>query len=952
MVSAPPSERTLFSWLHPSHRAPLGKTLISLALLFAGALLITFLKLQNFLHAVGYLPLYILIEATATTIAIMVFVVGWHGSKRGLPTGVLLLACTYLGVAVLNVSHLMSHAGMPDFISPSGPQKANAFGLSSHFMAAAGLLVYAIRSWPAFPWPNVRYLLVGAVSSLLLFLHWLFLFHLELIPLTYIPGQGLTAFKIGCEGVIVVLNLITALLLLQRMRTAGHELETAGLLGAVCALAIGETFFSFYDDVDDLYMLLGHYFKIASYLYLYRAIFVTTIDRPYTQLQISQNKLKATLDAVPDLILEVDMNGCCYECHTSSPPLLASIADTSGIRALKDIMPPEAIEIGFDALREAHQHGHSKGKQLAMELPDGNHWFELSVSSKPVMPGRTPRYIVVARDITRRKQTELELQTLNAELEKRVLARTHALEQAKVLADSAYTARSAFLANMSHEIRTPINSILGMSHLASTVATDAKLRKYLDNIQASGEHLLAIIDDILNYSKISAGKFTLERTDFQLSELVSRMKSMFKEKALAKGLKLVFEVDAALPDRFYGDPVKLHQILINLIGNALKFTERGHITLRINRVRNEAEQYWLRFEVTDTGIGISEDNASKLFQPFQQGDARATRQYGGTGLGLTISKHLVEMMPAGKIGVTSLPGKGSTFWFEVSLEKCEPRAPAKKSRKPKSTPQLPLHGARILLVDNNVFNQQVATEMLEHAGAVVCLAQNGKEAVDLANKENFDCVLMDLQMPEMDGWEATRLILGNPRHTNLPIIALTANTSSEDRRLCLAAGMVDFLSKPFMPESFYETIAKHLVTQPQQLSMFDAPATAPSAAATSAQPDIDLSVLAELVGGHQEKVQEFVWMFWSLAIQDVGLMEAAAEHGNRETLQALAHHNRSPALMVGAYSLADLCARLETLSKSESGLEAARAIVKQMRPLLDRIQQHFQLQPENSKQHS
>ncbi|MBI1887925.1 MAG: response regulator [Nitrosomonadales bacterium] len=561
----------------------------------------------------------------------------------------------------------------------------------------------------------------------------------------------------------------------------------------------------------------------------------------------------------------------------------------------------------------------------------------LHTYKKPVFDeAGNPSYLIgVSIDITERKQAERQLRELNEHLEERVEQRTRELTEAKQQAESANQAKSEFLANMSHEIRTPMNSILGMANLAMNFKADRRNRDYLKKIHSSGEHLLGIIDDILDFSRLAAGKLKINTADFNLSRVLDNVKNLVAGKAAAKGLKLVFDIDADLNLGLCGDPLRLVQILVNYIDNAVKFTEKGKIIVRIKRIEEDATSCLMRFEVQDSGIGMSEAEKAKLFQPFQQVDTSSTRQYGGTGLGLAICRQLAGMMQDGGVGVESVPGQGSTFWFNVRFYKAgQPFCTENETGTDKQPAAI--SGARILLAENNLFNQQVATDFLENAGATVCVAQNGKEALDLLAHERFDCVLMDIQMPVLDGFEATRLIRANPALARIPVIAMTANASEEDRERCLAAGMDDFIGKPFKPDAFYAVIAKWLARQPQQMPASGAPATSVTKEAWAGDPEIiDFAVLAELVGGDKLKMREFVRKFLASARQDMTEVEAALERKDLATLGALGHHLKSPAGMAGAMGFSHLCQALE----HSADVEQARSIVSQLRLLLERIKE-------------
>ncbi|WP_434514960.1 response regulator [Dechloromonas sp. ARDL1] len=420
-----------------------------------------------------------------------------------------------------------------------------------------------------------------------------------------------------------------------------------------------------------------------------------------------------------------------------------------------------------------------------------------------------------ARDITERKQVEQELASHRENLEDLVRDRTQALSVAKEVAEAANRAKSAFLANMSHEIRTPLNAITGMAYLMRREGVSDKQRERLEKIDGASRHLLDMIHDVLSLSQIEAGRLQLELKPVDPPAICADAISVLAEEARRKGLELRCEC-AVFPGRLRGDPTRLRQALLNYLGNALKFTERGTVTLRCRAMDSDELGVMVLFEVIDSGAGLTPEVAASLFQPFQQGDSSITRVHGGSGLGLVITRRLARLM-GGDAGCDSTPGVGSRFWFSVRLAQGddETARAVETADSDSAATLLRRHfaGYSVLLVEDNWVNREVVVEMLAGALIAVDVAEDGAEALSRLREYRYDLVLMDVQMPTMDGIEATRQLRRIPGLEALPVIALTGNAFAEDRQACLEAGMSDYLAKPVSPELLFEKLLFWLTTR-------------------------------------------------------------------------------------------------------------------------------------------
>ncbi len=550
--------------------------------------------------------------------------------------------------------------------------------------------------------------------------------------------------------------------------------------------------------------------------------------------------------------------------------------------------------------------------------------------------GKVRRIIAIDSDITVRKQMEEDLLRANKIAENSLMKGNTALNdlmKVKEQLEESLHIKEQFLANMSHEIRTPMNAIIGFTGLILKTPLSPEQKQYTDAIKISGENLIVIINDILDFSKIQSGKITLEQIEFSLSQVVSTLTELMLPKSVEKKIKLSKTIDPKIPDKLVGDPTRLNQILLNLVGNSIKFTSKGEVKINVELLSETDELVDLQFSISDTGIGIPKNKLPSIFDSFTQATYDTTRKYGGTGLGLTIVKQLIELHK-GTINVNSEVNKGSIFSFKLTYKKATEQSSLKAQTEEKFD-HTPIKKLNILLVEDNTLNQLLAKKVLNDWGWEVEIAGDGLAAVDKVRHNDFELVLMDIQLPEMDGYQATQEIrkkLPYPK-SSIPIIAMTAHAISGEEEKCYNAGMDGYISKPFNPEKLYQKI----------ISVINAPASELNYGNNDNDGEInnimnkhtDLSYLKKLANGSDEFITQMLTLFIEQTPDNLTKMEKYVQEKNWDSLSKIAHKMKPSIMFVGLKEIEQDVKSVEEYASEGSHLEELPKMISHIKDICD-----------------
>ena len=871
----------------------------------------------------NFLTFHTLAELFAIVISFVMFAFAWSTRVFSKNNFLLFLACGYFWVGSLDLIHALVYKGVDIIVEGSGNLSVQ-FWIGTRYSEALLLLAASFiitkKQNGYFLFTFFGLIAIGLMA----------LIFSGNFPTGFVEGKGLTDFKIYSEYLIILILLLALISLLRQKKNLSTE-EKSFIAVSIVMTMFAEMAFTFYVSIYGISNLAGHIFKLFSYWFIFQAIVISNLKRPYSELREREERFRDFTDTASDWFYEMneslrftffsnqftefsgidaksligktrqetgldiknesvrqnieDMearrpfknfehsrkrsDGSIVHMSTSAIPVFNMDGSFKGYRGTGTniterkraegalLKMSQAVEqssatvvitdldgnieyvnrkfvetTGYSA-EEAMgknprilQSGHTSPEEYETlwktiaagkewhgkfhnKRKDGSlYWEHANISPIKAADGTIMNFVAIKDDITERVALEEKLRQTYDELELKVEERTRELSESMQKAEAATRVKSEFLANMSHEIRTPMNGVIGMLELLRGTNLTDQQKEFMVLAMHSAEMQLHVINDILDFSKIEAGKLILEELPFNPLDVVTNISSMMANQANIKGIKLSHFIAPDANQLVMGDAARLSQVITNLVSNAIKFTDDGEVSIHATVEHEGGDKVWLRFEVTDTGIGVDQEAMNALFDPFSQADSSTTRKFGGTGLGLTIATQLTELM-GGRISVESELGSGSTFWIYIPFAKegsaqGQTYKPLETTQvNPNEKPAVPTYEARVLLVEDAFINREVACGMLAKVSIEPDIAKNGCEAVEKITANTYDLVLMDVQMPEMDGLEATRQIRKHEEANSLPrtpIIAMTALAMAGDRDRCLESGMDDYIAKPVREE--------------------------------------------------------------------------------------------------------------------------------------------------------
>jgi polar amino acid transport system substrate-binding protein len=703
-------------------------------------------------------------EFFAISVSFLVFAIGWHTYGIERSRNSIMLACGFLAIGLVDLAHTLSFSGMPDFVTQSSIDKAIVFWLVDRVLFAILMLRVATQSWKIVAAKNEHYLWLIANLILVAFIYWIGLYHADIFPQMFISGVGLTEFKITIELIITSVTLISSILFYRQSikQNASFKLyDTPKLCVATAITVLSELCFIFYNDVSDLFNLLGHFYKIIAYIFIYHSLFVSNVQLRITQLQAITDDIHEKKEILKTIIDNVPAGIFWKDTQAKYLGVNKKFLQDIGLEDVKDLLGKDNFDVFLDSrsLHSTHieQIAENDFEVIKTGIPKLNNeeiLEEIDGKKTVLLMSKVPMHDKVG-NIIGILGTYVDITEI---------------KKAQAIAQNANLSKSEFIANMSHEIRTPMNAILGMIRLTLETELNDTQRSYLEKVQRSSNTLLGILNDILDLSKIESGKMEIELTEFNPSQVLREVTELFIPKAQEKNLEISISIDSKIPMTINSDSLRFKQIVSNLIGNAIKFTPEGEIDIHLKIASENYENLLLKVDVCDSGIGIQKNELSKLFESFTQSDATITRKFGGTGLGLSISKQLVELL-GGKITVNSEFGKGSVFSFTLPCTAGKSYDWNSDTRK--------LKNLRVLCIDDNQISVTVLKHILKFWGIY---AQSTVSAIDgitkIKNESDagnpFDLLLLDWKMPELDGLDLIKELERLKLRKNLTIIMLTA----------------------------------------------------------------------------------------------------------------------------------------------------------------------------------